>query len=133
MFTLYRIDVCSVSKIFRSRNCFNKSSVLVSTEALSGYTFCNAPFHCPIECEHCLKYLCISEKSDTRSLCTCYLKVVEGEISLMTLPGTLRVYISSSFFRYFDGHHKSTFKELWDNLLHRFFSFLNMESLGMFT
>ena len=45
------------------------------------------------------------KKSDTQSLCTCYLKVVEGEVSLLTVFGTMRVQDNSSFFGYFDGHH----------------------------
>ena len=39
---------------------------------------------------------------DTRSLCICYLKVIEGQISLSTLFATMRVSINSSFFGYFD-------------------------------
>ena len=69
-------------------------------------------------------------KSDTCSYCICYLKVVKGQVSLSTVCGALRVYTNSSFFGYFDGHHKSTFKELWENLLHGFFSYKN-KSVGI--
>ena len=51
------------------------------------------------------------------------LKAVEGEVSLLTVLGTLGANNNSSFFGRFDGHHKFTFKELWENLHHRFFSF----------
>ena len=40
----------------------------------------------------------------------CYLKVIEGQVSLSTLCGTLRVCVNSSFFGYFDGLEKSTFE-----------------------
>ena len=50
---------------------------------------------------------------DICSLRTCYVKVKEGQVTaLSTLLCTMRVCISRSFFGYFDGHHKSTFKEL---------------------
>ena len=43
------------------------------------------------------------KKSDSRSLCICYLKVIEGQVSLSALLGTLRVCINSLFFECFDG------------------------------
>ena len=43
------------------------------------------------------------EKSNIRSPCRCYLKVIEGQVSLSTLLGKLRVCINSSFFGCFDG------------------------------
>ena len=42
----------------------------------------------------------------------CYLKVIEGHVSLLTLPGTLRVCINSSFFGYFDCLERSAFQDL---------------------
>ena len=50
------------------------------------------------------------KKSNTRSLCLCYLNALamEGQVSLSTLLGTLRVCINSSFFGYFDGIEGST-------------------------
>ena len=56
-----------------------------------------------------LKYLLSHKKSNNRSLCICCLKVIEGQISLSTLFGTLRVSINGSFFGYFDGLERSTF------------------------
>ena len=51
----------------------------------------------------------VSQKnSNTRGLCICYLKVVEGQVSLSTLFSALRVCINSSFFGYFDGLERST-------------------------
>ena len=47
------------------------------------------------------------KKSDTRSLCLCYLSVKEGQVSLSTPLSKLRVYINSSFYEFFDGHYKS--------------------------
>ena len=35
-----------------------------------------------------------------------YLKVIERELSLSTLCGTLRICVNSSFFAYFDGLEK---------------------------
>ena len=49
------------------------------------------------------------KKSNTCSLCICYLKVIEGQVSLSTLFGTLRVCINDSLFRYFYGLERSTF------------------------
>ena len=49
-------------------------------------------------------------KSGTRGLCTWYSKVMEEQVSLSLPLGPLRVCISSSFFVYFDGHHKAMFK-----------------------
>ena len=40
----------------------------------------------------------LRKKSNTRSLCICYLKAMEGQVSLSTLLGTLRVCINSLFF-----------------------------------
>ena len=40
----------------------------------------------------------------------CYLKVIQAQLSLSTLLGTLRVCINSSFFGYFDLLERSTFK-----------------------
>ena len=40
----------------------------------------------------------------------CYLKAIEGQVSSSALLGTLRVCIDCSFFGYFDGLEKSTFK-----------------------
>ena len=40
----------------------------------------------------------LRKKSNTRSLSICYLKAMEGQVSLSTLLGTLRVCINSSFF-----------------------------------
>ena len=53
-----------------------------------------------------------------------------GRISLSALVGTLRVYNNISFFGYFDCHHKSTFKQLWENLLCRLFSFSSQRSVS---
>ena len=39
----------------------------------------------------------LRERENNRSLCICYLKVIEGQESLSTLFGTLRVYINGSF------------------------------------
>ena len=39
----------------------------------------------------------------------CYLKVLEVQVSLLTLFGTLRVCINSSFFGYIDGLVTSKF------------------------
>ena len=53
----------------------------------------------------------VSQKKRTnRSLCICYLKVIEGQVCLSTLCGTLRICVNSSFLGYFDGLEKSTFK-----------------------
>ena len=41
-----------------------------------------------------------------------FLKVIEGQVKLSTLCGTLRVCVNSSLFGYFDGLEKSTFNEL---------------------
>ena len=49
------------------------------------------------------------KKINTRSLCICCLKVIEGQVSLSTVLGTLRVFINSSFSGYFDGLERSTF------------------------
>ena len=49
------------------------------------------------------------KKSNTRSLCVCYLKVIEGKVSLSALFGTLRFCVNKSFFGYFDGLERSTF------------------------
>ena len=58
-----------------------------------------------------LKNIHVSQKkSNNRSLRICYLKVVEGQVSLSTLPSTLTVRINGSFFGYFDGLERSTFK-----------------------
>ena len=71
-----------------------------------------------------LKYPCISEKKRTnRSLRICNLKVIEGQA---------RVCINSSFLGYFDGLEKYTFKELRENLHHRFFYFSQINSLDTF-
>ena len=48
---------------------------------------------------------------------------MEGQVSLSTLLVTFIVYMNSSFFGYFDGHHKIMFIKLWENLHYRFFSF----------
>ena len=50
------------------------------------------------------------EKSQTRGLHTCYLKVMEGQVSLLTLFGRPKIYINSSIFGYYDGH-KTMLKE----------------------
>ena len=51
-----------------------------------------------------LKYPCISEKERTnRSICICYLKVVEGQVRSSTQFGTIRVCVNSSFIGHFDG------------------------------
>ena len=53
----------------------------------------------------------VPQKNKTNcSLCICYLKVIEGQVSLTTLFGTPRVCVNSSFFEYFDGLEKYTFK-----------------------
>ena len=63
------------------------------------------------------------KKSNNHSLCICYLKVIQAQLNLWTLLGTLKVVcINSSFFGYFDSLERSTFSELWKNLYHRFFS-----------
>ena len=49
------------------------------------------------------------KKSNNHSLCICYLKVIQAQLSLSTLLGTLRVCINSSFFGYFDSLERSTF------------------------
>ena len=44
----------------------------------------------------------VSQKKRTnRSLCICYLKVIEGQVSLSTLCGTLKVPVNSSCQRTF--------------------------------
>ena len=48
------------------------------------------------------------EKRKSHSLCICYLKVIEGQVSLSTLLCTPRVCVDSLFFGYFDGLEKST-------------------------
>ena len=40
------------------------------------------------------------KKSDNRSLCIWYLKVIEEQVSLSTLLGTLRVYKSTVYFSF---------------------------------
>ena len=40
--------------LFRSRNCFENSVSSVNRSPV-WYTFCNAPFHYPVQCEHHLK------------------------------------------------------------------------------
>ena len=50
-----------------------------------------------------------SAGSYSRVFTVCYLKTMEGEVSISTLLGTMRVYINSSFLEYFDGHQISTF------------------------
>ena len=52
------------------------------------------------------------KKNDIRSMCICYLKVIEGKVSATTLVDTLRAYINSSYFRYFGGHQRSRFYKL---------------------
>ena len=59
-----------------------------------------------------LEYPSISEKITNRSLCICYLKAVEGQVSLSTLFGIPRICVNGSFFGYFDGLEKYTFKKL---------------------
>ena len=39
--------------LFRSRNCFESSSPSVNRSPIR-YTFCDAPFHYPVQCEHSL-------------------------------------------------------------------------------
>ena len=51
----------------------------------------------------------VQKKRNTHSFCICYLKVIEGQVSLPTLSGKLRVCVNNSFFGYFDGLEKSTF------------------------
>ena len=60
----------------------------------------------------------------------CYLKVLEAQVGLSTLLDTTRVCVNSSFFGYFDGLEKYTFKELWENLHHRCVA--NYTKLGKF-
>ena len=40
--------------LFRSRNCFESSVPSVNRSPIR-YTFCNAPFHFPVQCEHSLR------------------------------------------------------------------------------
>ena len=40
--------------LFRSRNCFESSVPIVNRSPIR-YTFCDAPFHYPEQCEHSLK------------------------------------------------------------------------------
>ena len=40
--------------LFRSRNCFESSVPSVNRSPIR-YTFCDAPFHYPVQCEHSLK------------------------------------------------------------------------------
>ena len=56
-----------------------------------------------------LNYACTSEKENNRSIGICYLKAMEGQVSLPTVFRTLRVCISGSFFGYFDDLERSTF------------------------
>ena len=44
---------CSGAVLFRSRNCFESSSPSVNRSPVR-YTFCDAPFHYPVQCEHSL-------------------------------------------------------------------------------
>ena len=46
--------------LFRSRNCF-ESSVLGVNRSPIWYTFCDAPFHYPVQCEHGLKFMTFRE------------------------------------------------------------------------
>ena len=58
-----------------------------------------------------LNYPCISgEENKSQYLYLCYLKVTEGQVSLSTLYGTLRVSVNSLFFEYFDGLENPRFK-----------------------
>ena len=47
--------------LFRSRNCFESSVPGVNRSHIR-YTFCHAPFHYPVQCEHSLKlaHLCMN-------------------------------------------------------------------------
>ena len=40
--------------LFRSRNCYFESSVPSMNRSPIRYSFCDAPFHCPVQCEHSL-------------------------------------------------------------------------------
>ena len=42
--------------LFRSRNCFESSVPSVNRSPIR-YTFCDAPFHYPVQCEHSLSSL----------------------------------------------------------------------------
>ena len=48
----------SGAALFQSRNCFESSIPSVNRRPIR-YTFCDAPFHCPVQCEHSLKHSCI--------------------------------------------------------------------------
>ena len=72
-----------------------------------------------------LKYPCISEKSDAPSLFICYLKVLERQVSLLILLGTPRVFSTVNFSDILIAIYKTTFKELWADLLDRFFFFFS--------
>ena len=72
------------------------------------------------------------KKRTNRSLCICYLKVMEGQVSLSTLFGTTRVCVNSSFFGYLDDFEKSTFKSCKRIYTIEFSLFLKIKSLDMF-
>ena len=57
-----------------------------------------------------LKYPLSQKKRINRSLCMCYLKVIEGQASLSTVFGT--PCVNSSFFGYFDALENCIFKEM---------------------
>ena len=42
--------------LFRSRNCFESSIPSVNRSPIR-YTFCDAPFHYPVQCEHSLSFV----------------------------------------------------------------------------
>ena len=44
--------------LFRSRKCFESSVPSVNRRPIR-YTFCDAPFHCPVQCEHSLTLILV--------------------------------------------------------------------------
>ena len=51
----------------------------------------------------------LRKKSNNHSLRICYLKIIEGQVSLSAVFGTLRVCINGLFFEYSDGLERSMF------------------------
>ena len=53
------LSTASGAVLFRSRNCFESSIPSVNRSPIR-YTFCDAPFHYPVQCEHSLNILLVS-------------------------------------------------------------------------
>ena len=76
-----------------------------------------------------LKCPCILEIKRSKLSRSLYIlfESYRGTSKIISSLGTPRVHINNSFFAYFNGHHKVMFKELRENLLHRF-SFIYWKS-----